>query len=178
MGGSGRGRGAATVQVAAEAGLRKTVFRGIRRILVPLDLAESAGPLLDLAMELMRARGAVVRLIHVAELPWLPPLALTFAPVEGAAAVTVEETRADAARRLAEIAATRPALHCECKAAVGDPAREILREAREWDADVVVVGTHGRTGIYRAVLGSVAEQVVRRAPCAVLVVRRGDFADE
>lgn len=52
----------------------------------------------------------------------------------------------------------------------GDPAYEIVREAREWQADVIVLGTHGRRGARRVFLGSVAETVLRHAPCACLVV--------
>jgi nucleotide-binding universal stress UspA family protein len=54
---------------------------------------------------------------------------------------------------------------------VGKAAPEIVRAAREWPADVVVVGSHGRSGAGRVLLGSVAEAVVRHAPCPVLVVR-------
>jgi nucleotide-binding universal stress UspA family protein len=52
----------------------------------------------------------------------------------------------------------------------GDPAHEIVAAAREWEADLIVVGTHGRQGISRMFLGSVAESVLRHAPCAVLVI--------
>jgi nucleotide-binding universal stress UspA family protein len=53
----------------------------------------------------------------------------------------------------------------------GEPAAEILRFAREQSCDLIVLGTHGRTGLPRLVLGSVAEQVVRKAPCPVLTVK-------
>jgi nucleotide-binding universal stress UspA family protein len=53
----------------------------------------------------------------------------------------------------------------------GDAVDEILRVARDADADLIVLGTHGRTGLGRLLMGSVAEQVVRRAPCPVLVVK-------
>jgi nucleotide-binding universal stress UspA family protein len=54
---------------------------------------------------------------------------------------------------------------------VGDPATEILRYATENKTDLIVVGTHGRTGLARLLMGSVAEQVLRGAPCSVLVVK-------
>lgn len=57
------------------------------------------------------------------------------------------------------------------EARVGDPAEEVLRFVREGGFDLVAMGTHGRKGIRRLVLGSVAEKVVREAPCSVLVVR-------
>lgn len=56
---------------------------------------------------------------------------------------------------------------------VGAPAAQIVRTAAEWPADLVVLGSHGRHGVSRALLGSVAEAVTRQAPCPVLVVRAG-----
>jgi universal stress protein A len=53
----------------------------------------------------------------------------------------------------------------------GKPADEILAAAREWEADVIVIGTHGRSGVSRLVLGSTADLVVRHAPCPVLVIK-------
>ncbi|MFN8515911.1 MAG: universal stress protein [Thermomicrobiales bacterium] len=55
----------------------------------------------------------------------------------------------------------------------GAPASDIVAAAQEWQADLIVVGTHGRGGLGRLVLGSVAESVLRDAPCPVLVVRMG-----
>jgi nucleotide-binding universal stress UspA family protein len=57
----------------------------------------------------------------------------------------------------------------------GNPAQRVVQLAEEVDADLIVCGTHGRTGIRRAMLGSVAEEIVRQAPCAVLVIRPRDF---
>lgn len=53
----------------------------------------------------------------------------------------------------------------------GPPGAEIVKVARQWQADLIVIGSHGRRGIRRALIGSVAEAVVRQAPCPVLVVR-------
>lgn len=58
----------------------------------------------------------------------------------------------------------------------GDPRREIVEAAKDWDADLIVVGSHGRTGIQRLILGSVAEYVVRHAACSVEVSRRPNSA--
>jgi len=63
-------------------------------------------------------------------------------------------------------------LEIEHRVRQGDPRQEILEEAKEWGADLIVVGSHGRTGIQRWLLGSVAEHVVRHAPCSVEVVRQ------
>jgi nucleotide-binding universal stress UspA family protein len=54
---------------------------------------------------------------------------------------------------------------------VGDPSIEIVKAAREWPADLIVIGSHGRQGVSRMLLGSVAEAVTRHAPCPVLVIR-------
>lgn len=63
-----------------------------------------------------------------------------------------------------------PHVEIEARVRSGDPASEIVHEAKEWDADLLVVGTHGRRGASRVFLGSVAETVLRNAPCAVLVI--------
>ena len=62
--------------------------------------------------------------------------------------------------------------------AVGPPADTIVRVAREHDADLIVMGTHGRTGVQHVLLGSVAEKVVRLAPCPVLTVRHKAIAEK
>jgi nucleotide-binding universal stress UspA family protein len=59
----------------------------------------------------------------------------------------------------------------EAATAIGEPAHEILAFAKAQSADLVVIGTHGRTGLQHALMGSVAERVVRRATCPVLTVR-------
>jgi universal stress protein A len=61
----------------------------------------------------------------------------------------------------------------ETRIASGVPYREIVREARECGAGLIVIGTHGRTGVERVIFGSTAEKVVRMAPCPVLSVREG-----
>ena len=54
---------------------------------------------------------------------------------------------------------------------IGSPVGEVVKAAKDWPADLIVIGSHGRGGIRRALLGSVAEGVMRQAPCPVLVVR-------
>jgi nucleotide-binding universal stress UspA family protein len=69
----------------------------------------------------------------------------------------------------------KEAVPVQVKVAVGKPAEEILRVAREERVDLIVMGTHGRTGVRHLLLGSVAEAIVRYAPCPVCMVRiRGD----
>lgn len=86
---------------------------------------------------------------------------------------TLEERHKTASEELhenvAELAATDVDFRVET--AAGDPAREIVAYAEEHDVDHIVVGSHGREGVSRVLLGNVAEQVVRRAPVTVTVVR-------
>lgn len=64
-------------------------------------------------------------------------------------------------------------LHCLTRIASGHPAREIMRAAKKMEADLVIVGSHGWTGVKRFLLGSVSDQVLRHAPCSVLIARSG-----
>lgn len=106
----------------------------------------------------------------------LPGATLRVLPVEEAN----EETREHVGDLVQRYVATDGAPSVE-KIAVyvttGHPAERIVSLAASIDADVIVLGTHGRTGLKRIVLGSVAEEVVRRAPCTVLVIRPPDFLD-
>ena len=69
-----------------------------------------------------------------------------------------------------EVEAGGVVIHAEV--AEGDPVDTIIRRAETWPADLIVMGTHGRTGLERLLLGSVAEKVLRRAPCPVLTMPR------
>jgi nucleotide-binding universal stress UspA family protein len=83
----------------------------------------------------------------------------------------LHERLAEPAReRLDALVAGLPGVRADPRVRTGAPAREAVAEAAEWPADLVVVGTHGRGGAARALLGSVAEAVVRDAPCSVLVI--------
>jgi nucleotide-binding universal stress UspA family protein len=74
-------------------------------------------------------------------------------------------------RQLEQIRPLSPSIAVQHVLLIGDPATEILRYARESQTDLIVVGTHGRTGLERPLMGSVAEKVLRGAPCSVLVVK-------
>ena len=118
-------------------------------------------------MELARRLDAQVALIHVID----PALVLD--PEAGIGAdELVQKAREDAAR---VVAGFRARLQADARALgfvpLGSPGSEIVKAATEWQADVIVIGSHGRRGITRALMGSVAEAVVRHAPCPVLVVR-------
>lgn len=138
----------------------------------PVDFSEPSREAMHLAADLASTSGARLILLYVRS---LPPLAFAEAP-----SFTTEELleQADelAERSLAEWrneALARGAPVVQTRSLIGVPHAEILRFAQENDLDLLVMGTHGRTAFMHAVLGSVAEKVVRRAPCPVLTVRAG-----
>jgi nucleotide-binding universal stress UspA family protein len=143
------------------------------RILVAVDGSPAAARAVERAAELARALSAELRLLHVVDLGWLtvgPELALD---VE--AKITAHEQAGDAllaaARDRAQAAGVAAATKRED---TGSPAQSVAdvigAEAAEWGAGLVVVGTHGRRGLERLVLGSVAEAVARASTVPVLLV--------
>ena len=141
-----------------------------KNILVPTDLSEGAEQALDYACELARTLGAQIHLLNVIGIPALgvPELgvALTASMIDD-----LVVGNQDALDRLASTRSTRMG---QVMVRTGDARDVINQTAKELGVDLIVMGTHGRRGISRALLGSVAENVVRTAPCAVLTVRLRD----
>jgi nucleotide-binding universal stress UspA family protein len=139
-----------------------------KRICCAIDFEAPSRVAMERAAELARRFEGELTLVYVVVPP--PPAASdVLVSSRGVTAAEAEENeeklplwRADAERR-----AGRPV---HSRVLSGDPAMEIVRHAREERFDLVVVGTHGRTGIPHLVLGSVAERVARQCPCPVLVV--------
>lgn len=142
-----------------------------KHILVPTDLSEGAEQALDYACELARTLGAQIHLLNVISIPALgvPELGVALT------ASIIDELVVGNQDAIDRLARTR------CTAEIGQvmvrtgDARDVINQtAKELGAELIVMGTHGRRGISRALLGSVAENVVRTAPCAVLTVRLHD----
>jgi universal stress protein A len=140
-----------------------------KSILVPTDLSDGAEEALDYACELASQFGATVHLLNVIGIPTLgvPELgvALTGSMIDSMVRdnqVALEEV-ADRKRNQATIG--------QVLLRTGDARDVINQTAKEIGADLIVMGTHGRRGVSRALLGSVTETVVRTAPCPVLTVR-------
>lgn len=147
-----------------------------KKICCAVDFSEPSRVALHDAAELARRLGAALTLVHVFEPP--PPAGTDLVPADrGAAALAASETEAmlDAWRGEAERRLGAPV---DGHVLVGAVAEEILRFAREHETDLLVLATHGRRGLTRLLLGSVAEQVVRRARCAVLVAGRARLAED
>lgn len=145
-----------------------------KQILVPTDLSEGAEQALDYACELARSLGAQIHLLNVVGIPTLgvPELGLAVA------ATTIDQLLVDSQTAIDNLAATK------CTAQLGQvlvksgDARDVINQtAVELGIDLIVMGTHGRRGLSRALLGSTAELVVRSAPCAVLTVRLRELDD-
>jgi nucleotide-binding universal stress UspA family protein len=141
----------------------------IRRILCPTDLSEVAGNAFEQAVALARVHGAEVELANVHE-PLLPgPTGpATYPPW----AALDPELRGRLQSALEAVAAPASELGVPVRVTVyeGRVVAEIVERALRWPADLVVMGTHGRGGFQRWVLGSVTEKILRQAPCPVLVV--------
>lgn len=144
-----------------------------RTVLVPTDFSACSDEALLYAVRLSRLHGAAVTLLHVSEVPHGVGLDARIVPKGHTEPVRVEqhlrdETRERMRRQTARVLG-EPVTALDV--AFGPPADTIVAVARARRADLVVMGTHGRTGLSHFLLGSVAEHVVRAAPCPVLVVR-------
>jgi len=139
-----------------------------KTIVCPVDLSASSRNALATAITLAKRFDGALTLVHV----WQPPLyGIPEAPVAGE---VIQEMSDAAERSLADWEASARSEGVQVLASrllTGDPANEISGVARACAADLIVMGTHGRTGLKHVLLGSVAEKVVRHAPCDVLVVR-------
>jgi nucleotide-binding universal stress UspA family protein len=136
------------------------------RILVPTDGSDCAGRAAEHAFDLATTYGASVEILSVADVR----LSFSGAPVHVDTERVLERQRSacrEAVTRLAERAESE-GIDVETAVRTGNPYEEIVEHARERDVDLVVMGTHGRTGFRRVMLGSVAERVVRSASVPVL----------
>jgi len=140
-----------------------------RKILVPTDFSEPSQAAINLAIDLARQLDAELELFHAQELPaYIFPDGVM--PISPELVADLERTSHAELERLAA-RAREAGVRASTASAVGAHDAEILRRASESGADLIVMGTHGRTGFRHVLLGSVAERVVRRAPCPVLTVR-------
>ena len=145
----------------------------IAKILVPTDFSEQARAAFEYAVFLASKVGASIELLHVWEAPRYVSPDLMLA-VPGWSAVTVEQfSRAQAAKELEGFMGKveHSGVPVKILMEVGDPAATIVRTAKQNDADLIVMGTHGRSGMARLFLGSVAEKVVTHAECPVMTLR-------
>lgn len=135
-----------------------------KKILFPTDFSRSSDAPLEYATSLARDMGATLLLVHVEE----PPLAYG----GGEMYYGVAEPDYEALKKMLDnVKPADPAVPCERRLISGDPATAIVELAAAEKVDLIVMGTHGRTGLRRFLMGSIAEAVVRTAPCPVLTFK-------
>ena len=145
---------------------------GYRRILWPTDFSHLASAALPHAARLAGAGRAELVILHVLS----PPAIMPVPDLSGAVWTRILESNRAAAqtrlKRLADQVRRRlPGIRVQGLLAEGQPEIEILRTARRLRCDAILLATHGRTGLAHVLIGSVAERVLRMAPCPVLIVR-------
>ncbi len=146
------------------------------KILLPIDDSEYSEAALRTVIRQFRPQNAEVRVIHVDEWPKGMPVSLAFAegPESAQHILAVHEEGRRRSREIVAAAVRRlqaAGFEATNELRDGDARRAILEAVAEWQPDVVVMGSHGRGGLRRLLLGSVSESVVRHAPCSVEVVR-------
>lgn len=142
----------------------------LKRILVPTDFSRTSCKALRYALSLARLLKAKITLLYVAE---FLPVDTFYLPAGKALLMDEQAKLNDSARKLIE-----PDLFDEALSIRGETRNVITDVARRKKIDLIVISTHGYTGLKRAFNGSTADEIVRRAPCPVLVVRENerDFA--
>jgi len=141
----------------------------VKRILIPTDFSESSTAAVEVAIEYSRVFKAGIQLLHVYPDPAyvLPaPLEVVTLPID--LTRVYEEVEKRLGSEADRIRAT--GVPCEGATLTGRPHTEIVEHAKKIGADLIVMGTHGRGGLSHAILGSVAERVLHKAPCPVLIV--------
>ena len=141
----------------------------LKTVLVPTDFSECSDAAVKYGFALANAFGATVHLLNVVQDPYTMPWAAdAFAAPVGD---MLTDWEAQARRRLTESVTAASASRAVVATRIGSPYSEIVRYAAQHRIDLIVLGTHGRGPLSHMLLGSVAERVVRTAPCPVLTVR-------
>jgi len=141
----------------------------IQHILVPLDFSPYAEHTLAYAIDLAQMLQARLTLLHVIHLTPLVMGDMLATSLE--AYLQAVETEAEQQLHAARERVQQAGLRCDTLIVQGVPFQTIVNTAGDRDVDLIVMGTHGRTGLTHVLMGSVAEKVVRLAPCSVLVTR-------
>jgi universal stress protein A len=150
----------------------------IKNILVPITFTEDSKAILDNAVTIAEKFKAKITVFHVLREPKVDLSEIDFELgfIEKIKANQEEEAEKELKQLISE-----PFLKkCQIKTDMrwGQPFVEIVNEAKKLKADLIVMGTHGRTGLSHVLIGSVAEKVLRLAPCPVMVIRKKDYKYE
>jgi nucleotide-binding universal stress UspA family protein len=151
-------------------------MRQYKKILCPVDFSPFADAALEEAVSLAKGMGSTVCLVHAFQ---NPAYVLPMSGYVGPTADMLGRIRQQLEEELAGLAekAKAEGVQVETRCIEGIPYKVVTELAEEWGADLIVMGTHGRTGLSHALTGSVAERVVRVAQCPVLITRGNVAAD-
>ncbi len=145
----------------------------LQTLLVPVDFSEDSTAALEKAVELAKALGAKLRLLHVFHRP--PEIYAPYGGIQPAVPRVAEIPEAATRCLGLELEKVREAgVEAEGEVREGLPSDAIVAAAQQWGADLIVMGTRGHTGLEHVLLGSVAERTLHKAPCPVMTVRAGD----
>ncbi len=144
-----------------------TSFLPLKQILVPVDFSEYSEKAVKYAAKFAEQFGANVTLLHVIQ-PVVYPADFGYPPT---VVDTLDETVRQQIDERLRLVAGRFSLAARTLLRVGQPYLEITATAKELDIDLIIITTHGHTGLKHVLLGSTAERVVRHAPCPVLTLR-------
>jgi len=160
-------------------GQNKTALPELRQVLLPTDFSGCANYALPYATAIARATGATIVCLHVVE-PVVPAVGYTGLAEPMPIADISEQLEDSAERELPRLTDREECagLNVEEIIVHGDAAAEIVRVAAEREVDLIVISSHGRTGLGRIIFGSTAEAVVRHARCPVLVVKPAEQEKE
>ena len=145
-----------------------------RLFLVPVDFSEDSTKTIQYAGQLAALTGASIQLVHVFQIPEYPAAFYHGLYLENEAVKNhLETAKREAGAQLSLIAEQMRAhgLHAEWILRHGNPYQEIVNAAKEIGVDLIIIGSHGCTGLGRLLLGSTADRVLQYAPCPVLVVK-------
>lgn len=140
----------------------------IRKIVVPLDFSEFSYKSLDYASAFALQSKAEILLLHIIPLNYVETEVMAFDYSQ------IEKQASDSCQsRLEKLVRCRvdPSVKSEVRVKIGRPVDEIVNAAKDFEADLIIMSTHGYTGLKHAFLGSTTENVVRYAPCPVLTLR-------
>jgi universal stress protein A len=140
----------------------------IHHIIASTDFSEHSQQAIQYARELAQTFGATLVLLHVVE---LPPSPIEGLPPSQLGGTLLEDLEQQATSNLAQVLAKEAEVTVVRRVVVGIPYRRIVEVATDEKVDLIVMATHGRTGFSHLFMGSVAEKVVRTAPCPILTIR-------
>ena len=157
----------------------KPALPELRQILLPTDFSGCANYALPYAAAIARATGATIICVHVVE-PVVPAVGYTGLAEPMPIADISEQLEDSAEREMPRLAECEECAGLKVEEVIvhGDAAAEIVRVSSEREVDLIVISSHGRTGLGRIIFGSTAEAVVRHARCPVLVVKPPEQEEE